>query len=566
MPATTPARRPPRAERAIATVFRRRRLLVAGSIAGLVGHQVTEALVPVLIGVVIDRAIAPGDPLALAWALAALGLLFVALLLSWRLGELASVRASEFAGRDVRLGLVARMLARRGFAEPRSPGELLSVAGTDVDRTAGIVWVLGSGGAQLAAVLTAAVALLAISVPLGVVVLVAAPVFVALMHLVTAPLERRMAHEQAAVAAASATASDLLTGLRTIAGLGAEQAAVDRFERVNRRSLDAATRAVSAKAVYAAVSLGGSALLLAAIAWAAGAEALAGTITVGELIAVLGLAQFVTWPIGGLAFVAAELATVRASARRVDAVLAAPGAVDDPAPAGATAAPTASAPAAPASATAAPAPRGAELVLEAVATPHLRAVSAVVPAGTIAAFGVPDHLAARELVEVLAGARTPSSGRVLVDGVPLEASDAVLAPPHEAALFAGTLRDNLELHRPLEDARLAELVRAAALDDVVSGAGGLERPVGERGYSLSGGQRQRVALARALGRDAAVLVLHDPTSAVDAVTEARIAERLRAATAGRTTVLVAASPALARVADQLIEADETAPTAIEVTA
>ncbi len=542
MPATTPARRPPRAERAIATVFHRRRLLVAGSIAGLVGHQIAEALVPVVIGLVIDRAIAPNDPGTLAWTLTALGVVFVGLLLSWRLGELASVRASEFAGRDVRLGLVSRLLSRRGFAVPRSPGELLSIAGTDVDRTAGIVWVLGSGGAQLAAVLTAAVALLAISVPLGILVLVAAPVLVTVMHLVTAPLERRMASEQAAVAAASATASDLLTGLRTIAGLGAEQAAVDRFERVNRRSLDAATRAVSAKAAYTAASLTGSALLLAAIAWAAGAEALAGTISIGELIAVLGLAQFVTWPIGGLAFVAAELATVRASAKRVDGVLAAEAAVDaSPTP---TAAPTppATSP-------------GAELVLDGLATPHLPALSAVVPAGSVTAIRVADHLAARELVEVLAGAHTPSSGRVLVDGVPLEASAApVLAPPHEATLFAGTLRDNLELHTTLDDARLDELVRAAALDDVVSGAGGLERPVGERGYSLSGGQRQRVALARALGRDAAVLVLHDPTSAVDAVTEARIAERLPAVRSGRTTVVVAASPALERLADRLVTA------------
>ncbi|GLU90909.1 ABC transporter ATP-binding protein [Agromyces sp. NBRC 114283] len=546
MPATTPARRPPRSERAIATVFHRRRLLVAGSIAGLVGHQIAEALVPVVIGLVIDRAIAPNDPVALAWTLAALGAVFIGLLLSWRLGELASVRASEFAGRDVRLGLVSRLLSRRGFAVPRSPGELLSIAGTDVDRTAGIVWVLGSGGAQLAAVLTAAVALLAISVPLGILVLVAAPVLVTVMHLVTAPLERRMASEQAAVAAASATASDLLTGLRTIAGLGAEQAAVDRFERVNRRSLDAATRAVSAKAAYTAASLTGSALLLAAIAWAAGAEALAGTISIGELIAVLGLAQFVTWPIGGLAFVAAELATVRASAKRVDGVLAAEAAVD------------ASPPPAP-TPTAAPTPpatsHGAELVLDGLSTPHLPPLSAVVPAGSVTAIRVADHLAARELVEVLAGARTPSSGRVLVDGVPLEESAVpLLAPPHEATLFAGTLRDNLELHTTLDDARLDELVRAAALDDVVSGAGGLERPVGERGYSLSGGQRQRVALARALGRDASVLVLHDPTSAVDAVTEARIAERLPAVRSGRTTVVVAASPALERLADRLVTA------------
>ncbi|MCQ0005705.1 ATP-binding cassette domain-containing protein [Actinomadura madurae] len=85
---------------------------------------------------------------------------------------------------------------------------------------------------------------------------------------------------------------------------------------------------------------------------------------------------------------------------------------------------------------------------------------------------------------------------------------------------------------------------AAALGDGAS--------VGERGRSLSGGQRQRVALARALATDAPVLVLHDPTTAVDAVTEARIAEGLRALRRGRTTVVVTTSPALLAVTDRVV--------------
>lgn len=82
--------------------------------------------------------------------------------------------------------------------------------------------------------------------------------------------------------------------------------------------------------------------------------------------------------------------------------------------------------------------------------------------------------------------------------------------------------------------------------------GGLDATLGERGRSLSGGQRQRVALARALASEAPVLVLHDPTTAVDAVTEARIATLVRQLRAGRTTIVITSSPALLAAADRVV--------------
>ncbi|WP_344056701.1 ABC transporter ATP-binding protein, partial [Sphaerisporangium rubeum] len=85
---------------------------------------------------------------------------------------------------------------------------------------------------------------------------------------------------------------------------------------------------------------------------------------------------------------------------------------------------------------------------------------------------------------------------------------------------------------------------------------GLATAVGEQGRSLSGGQRQRVALARALAADRPVLVLHDPTTAVDAVTEARVAAGLRAFRRGRTTIVVTTSPALLAATDRVALLDE----------
>ncbi len=84
-------------------------------------------------------------------------------------------------------------------------------------------------------------------------------------------------------------------------------------------------------------------------------------------------------------------------------------------------------------------------------------------------------------------------------------------------------------------------------------AADLDRPVGENGNRLSGGQRQRVALARALASDAPVLVLHDPTTAVDSVTEQAVAARLPGMRAGRSTLLIASSPALLGCCDRVVD-------------
>jgi ABC-type multidrug transport system fused ATPase/permease subunit len=111
-----------------------------------------------------------------------------------------------------------------------------------------------------------------------------------------------------------------------------------------------------------------------------------------------------------------------------------------------------------------------------------------------------------------------------------------------SSLFSGVLRDQLDVRGLGEDAVLAAL-HAASAEDVLEGlADGLGTEVSERGRSFSGGQRQRLVLARALAADPEVLVLVEPTSAVDAHTEARIADRLHRQRAGRTTVVVTTSP------------------------
>jgi putative ABC transport system ATP-binding protein len=122
---------------------------------------------------------------------------------------------------------------------------------------------------------------------------------------------------------------------------------------------------------------------------------------------------------------------------------------------------------------------------------------------------------------------------------------------HGAPLFSGSLKENVLAGAPAD--RLADALAAASAEDIVEGLpGGAESVLAERGRSLSGGQRQRLALARALAARHPILVLHDPTTAVDAVTEARIGAGVRAARAGLTTVVVTSSPILLAAADRVL--------------
>jgi putative ABC transport system ATP-binding protein len=131
----------------------------------------------------------------------------------------------------------------------------------------------------------------------------------------------------------------------------------------------------------------------------------------------------------------------------------------------------------------------------------------------------------------------------------------MLVNPYDGEIFAGTLRTNID---PSGTSQLVpEAVEASMLTDVVAlHREGLDYPVRDRGANLSGGQRQRLSLARALAADADVLVLHDPTTAVDAVTEQLVARGIAELRRGRTTVVITSSPALLDAADRVLVLDD----------
>jgi ABC-type multidrug transport system fused ATPase/permease subunit len=138
--------------------------------------------------------------------------------------------------------------------------------------------------------------------------------------------------------------------------------------------------------------------------------------------------------------------------------------------------------------------------------------------------------------------------------VPLEAvRRTILVSDTNSQLFGGTLQDAVDPHDRLTRAQAEQALRAAAAEDVYDALpGGWAGQLDERGRGLSGGQRQRVVLARALAAEPTVLVLVEPTSAVDAHTEARIAERLAEHRRGKTTVVTTVSPLWLHHADSVV--------------
>ena len=527
MPEQDPARRA-----LLRRVARGQRRLLGGAVLGLGGHQAFEALVPVVIGVVVDRAVDGGSTGDLVRWLAVLAAVFVALSYAYRFGARLAVRASEQAAHELRLALTRRTLDPRGGADGRLPGELTSIATGDAARVGNVLTVVPAGIAAVVALLVGGGALLSLSLPLGLLVLLGGPALLWLVGRLGRPLEERSEAEQEGAAHASGVAADLVTGLRVLKGIGAERAAVERYRVTSRSSLAATLRAVRAQAAYDGAVLAISGVFLAGVALVGARLALAGDISIGELVAAVGLAQFLLGPLTVFGWVGAEWAQGRASAGRVAAVLDAPAAV-------------------PAGAGAPDGVRGRLAVLDLTDGP-LRGLHLDVRAGELVGIVCPDAAAGPALLRLLGREADPAAGRIELDGVDLAGLDpdplraAIVVAAHDAELFGGTLADNVGREHPAA-------LTASGCDEVAAALpGGTATVLAERGRSLSGGQRQRVALARALATDAPVLVLHDPTTAVDTVTEARVAAGVRELRRDRTTLVVTSSPALLAVTDRVV--------------
>ncbi|MEU6222164.1 thiol reductant ABC exporter subunit CydD [Streptomyces sp. NPDC047042] len=196
-------------------------------------------------------------------------------------------------------------------------------------------------------------------------------------------------------------------------------------------------------------------------------------------------------------------------------------------------------------------------------------VSFAVAAGETVALVGPSGAGKSTLLNVLLGFVRPTKGRVSVGGADLAGLDLeqwrarVAWVPQRPHLFAGSIAENIRLARPDADdtAVRGALADAGALEFVDALPEGVHAMLGEDGVGLSAGQRQRLALARAFLADRPVLLLDEPTAALDGETEAEIVAAVRRLAVGRTVLLVVHRPALLAVADRVVRLEEAVPPA-----
>jgi ABC-type multidrug transport system fused ATPase/permease subunit len=509
---------------------------LAGALTCGVVVFAVQAFQPLLVGRVVDAATEGGlDAETWRWALLLLGL-GAAMAGVSVLGHRLDVR-NWMQGAYRSSQLVSRTVSRSGHAISAElpTGEVVASIANDVHRIGDIFAMSAQFLGALVAYAVTTVLMLQASVQLGVVVALGLPVVGVILAFLVKPLQKRQAEQREASGRLTTLGADTVSGLRILRGIGGESVFSARYRAQSQKVRAAGVRVAGMQSWLDALQVVLPGLFTVVVVYLGALAAVRGEITTGQLVSFFGFAAFLSWPVQ-LAIQFLKVATnAHVSAGKVVKVLrvvpatgAAPATAEPPAP-------------------------GAVLRDETTGV-------TLVPGRVVALVAAnPDESAA---VAVRLGrfdddaeAATPVTlGGVRLATLPKEhLRRRIVVADATPTIFSGRLDAELDAR---SRAALADLERAMhvadahdVLDSVPDGFAG-ELP--EKGRSLSGGQRQRVALARALLTDPEILVLVEPTSAVDAHTEARIAARLAADRRGRTTLIVTASPLVLDHVDEVL--------------
>ncbi|MFF8959852.1 ABC transporter transmembrane domain-containing protein [Streptomyces sp. NPDC014894] len=505
---------------------------------GLV-NQLGIAALPIGVGMAV-QAVVDGSGVRLAQAAGLIALLGVAIAVGETMLHRATITNWITAAARVHQ-LLSRRVAELGSALTRrvAAGEVVAVSTGDVEKIGWFVESLSRFVAAATALIAICVGLVIYQPALGVVVALGIPVL-ALAVLPLLPVATRRADVQRDKAGlATELAADTVAGLRVLRGIGGEELFLARYRSASQEMRRASVHSARMWSLISAIQvLLPGALMLSVVVYGANL-ALAGRVTVGELVTVYSAVLLAAHPMRTFEEIAMAYSYSRPSAKRAARVLslrretAGSGAVFD-SPAGDLYDPV---------------------------------TGVLAPEGLLTAVVCGDPDAAGLLADRLGG-HPADGGRasVLLGGAPLDeleldaARKAVLVQDKDPVLLSGTLRELLDVPASgavvpadaLEAAHCGDVLQALARASADDAADPMETRITERGRSLSGGQRQRLALARSLVTDPEVLVLDEPTSAVDSHTEARIAAGVKRLRAGRTTVVLTSSPLLLDLADRVV--------------
>ncbi|GAA1601384.1 ABC-type multidrug transport system fused ATPase/permease subunit [Actinoplanes couchii] len=511
------------ATRYLLWLIRRSRLTIVAAALLAILWMWCQALVPAVVGRAVDAAVAGNGGGLLGWGLLLFGLGQSQALIGISRHRFAVTNWLGAAFRTVQV--VVRQANLLGSALPRrmDAGEVVAIGTSDIAHIGGALDITSRGIGSLLAVITVTVLLLHTSVPLGLVVLVGVPVMMLTVGVLIPPLHERQRAYRERQGRLTGRAADLVGGLRVLRGVGGEATVAARYRAESRALGAAGVRTARVESLLEAAQALLPGVFLVLVTWLGARFAAADRITVGQLVAFYAYAAFLVAPLRQLTEAVDKLTRGHVSGRRVVAMvrertdLAVPE-VAVPLPAGDLEDPTS----------------GVRVI-----PGRFTAIAATTPAD---ASRIADRLGRYADGATLGG--IPLAAAALS-----EVRARILVSDNDSRLFSGRLRADLD---PYRRGKLIEALIAADATGIVAALpDGPDTVVTGAGRAFSGGQQQRLRLARALIADPDTLILVEPTNAVDAWTEARIADRLRAARLGRTTVVCTSSPLLLSRADRV---------------
>jgi ATP-binding cassette subfamily B protein/subfamily B ATP-binding cassette protein MsbA len=341
---------------------------------------------------------------------------------------------------------------------------------------------------------------------------------------------------------------EILSSIRVVKSFAREPHELERFSSAGAETMNARLRYTWQESLFtvlvSVITMTGTALVLAV----GGSLVLRGELTLGELLVVMAYLASLYGPLSSIAHTTGLLQNAIASARRVREIFAvvpeghdAPHAIEAPA-------------------------RLGEIRFEHVSfsynedRPILDDVSFVARPGEVVALVGLTGAGKSTMVSLIPRFFEPTHGRVLIDGVDSRKyrlrslRERIAIVLQDAVLFGGTVGDNIRYGRlDSTEAEIEEAARAAHAHEFVRRLPqGYQTPIAEAGASLSGGERQRLSIARALLKNAPILILDEPTSSLDALSEEAVFAALRRLRHGRTTIVIAHRLSTIRDANRIL--------------
>ena len=514
------------------------RVVLVAMAFGVLGFT-CSAFQPFLLGRIIDSASESGlSRTTWTWAgvMLGVGLVWIASNAIGHRWDIAAWMHAAFRTSQ----LVTRTVSRSGhnITKELPTGEVVSSVANDTMRIGEVFAIAGQAIGSVATYGIVVVLMLSQSVTLGVVIALGLPVVAAILALLVKPLQKRQKHQRDAQGRLTTLGADTVSGLRILRGIGGEKVFTGRYRTQSQKVREAGVEVAATQSVLDALQILLPGLFIALVVYLGAVEAIAGRITTGQLVSFYGYAAFLSWPVHLLVQSVNVVTKAHVAAGKVVKVL-------QVVPATGAAGSTAAMP-----------PADVPLVDETTGV-------TLQPGRVVALVSADPDESAQVAVRMgrfdddgETGTPVTLGGVRLADLDKHELRERIVVADATPSLFSGRLAGELDVRDSANREALLRAMHIADAHDVLDSLpDGIEGEIPEKGRSLSGGQRQRVALARALLTDPEILVLVEPTSAVDAHTEARIAERLTAWRRGRTTLIVTASPLVLDHVDDVIFLD-----------